>query len=190
MRESPYLIDFTSLILVNSVGFGEGCYEGRSIWAELSGRQWPFVALLIASLVHDIHVLYCTKKCFSWFNLIKSDWLSNWRDSILLTHYFIYALFIHPILLCVVASRAISKQVNMASPADVVIDATNVLSKFSHIVAGSSSNFLSYHTIICLLTHSLDEADFGGYVGPAGSLILIGIFILTLAPPLASKDQN
>ena len=39
MRESPYLIDFMSLILVNSVGFGEGCYEGRSIWAELSGRQ-------------------------------------------------------------------------------------------------------------------------------------------------------
>jgi hypothetical protein len=34
------------------------------------------------------------------------------------------------------------------------------------------------------------ESDFGGYAGPAGSLILIGVLILALAPPLASKEAN
>jgi hypothetical protein len=55
------------------------------------------------------------------------------------------------------------------SPADVVIDTTNVLQQFSQTLAG--------------------EADFGGYAGPAGSLVFIGVLILALAPPLAAKDQ-
>ena len=66
---------------------------------------------------------------------------------------FNFALFIHFIIIYTVASRAISKQVNMAAPADVVIDATNVLSKFSHIVAGNSIHFLLLFTN--LLTHLL-----------------------------------
>lgn len=60
------------------------------------------------------------------------------------------------------------KPVNMA-PTDAIIDATNVLSRFSTTIAA--------------------EADFGGYVGPAGSLLLIGFLILTLSPPLAEKEN-
>jgi hypothetical protein len=56
------------------------------------------------------------------------------------------------------------------SPADVAIEATSTLSQFSQMLAS--------------------EADFGGYAGPAGSLVLIGILILSLAPPLATKDQD
>ena len=55
------------------------------------------------------------------------------------------------------------------SPTDVAVEATNVLSQFSQILA--------------------EETDFGGYAGPAGSLIFIGILILTLSPPLAEKDN-
>ena len=32
------------------------------------------------------------------------------------------------------------------------------------------------------------ENDFGGYAGPAGSLLFIAAIILVLAPPLASKQ--
>jgi hypothetical protein len=56
------------------------------------------------------------------------------------------------------------------SPSDVAIEATNVLSQFSQVLA--------------------TESDYGGYAGPAGSLILIGILILSLSPPLATKDQD
>lgn len=56
------------------------------------------------------------------------------------------------------------------SPMDIAVDTTNVMSQFSNIVAA--------------------ESDFGGYVGPAGSLLLIAFLILTLAPPLAEKNQN
>ena len=56
------------------------------------------------------------------------------------------------------------------SPADVAVEATNVLSQFSQVLA--------------------TESDYGGYAGPAGSLILIGILILSLSPPLATKDQD
>lgn len=54
------------------------------------------------------------------------------------------------------------------SPSDVAVEATNVLSQFSQTLA--------------------TESDFGGYAGPAGSLIFIGILILALAPPLAPKE--
>ena len=56
------------------------------------------------------------------------------------------------------------------SPSDVAVEATNVLSQFSQVLA--------------------TESDYGGYAGPAGSLILIGILILSLSPPLATKDQD
>ncbi len=55
------------------------------------------------------------------------------------------------------------------SPTDVAVEATNVLSKLSQTLAS--------------------ESDFGGYAGPAGSLILIGVLILALAPPLAPKEK-
>jgi hypothetical protein len=32
------------------------------------------------------------------------------------------------------------------------------------------------------------DTDFGGYAGPAGSLLLIAFLILTLAPPLEQKE--
>eukprot|EP00596_Hydrurales_sp_CCMP1899_P006590 CAMPEP_0119041416 /NCGR_PEP_ID=MMETSP1177-20130426/11942_1 /TAXON_ID=2985 /ORGANISM="Ochromonas sp, Strain CCMP1899" /LENGTH=61 /DNA_ID=CAMNT_0007007441 /DNA_START=164 /DNA_END=349 /DNA_ORIENTATION=- len=54
-------------------------------------------------------------------------------------------------------------------PTDVAVEATNVLSQFSSLVAA--------------------EGDYGGYAGPAGSLILIGILILSLSPPLAAKGE-
>ena len=34
------------------------------------------------------------------------------------------------------------------------------------------------------------ETDFGGYVGPAGSLIFIGALIVTLAPPLGTSEDS
>ena len=68
----------------------------------------------------------------------------------------------------VVAARAMTS-VNMA-PVDAVVETTNTLSQFSTLIAG--------------------ETDFGGYVGPAGSLILIATLILSLAPPLKPKDNE
>ncbi len=56
------------------------------------------------------------------------------------------------------------------SPSDMTAEATNVIFQFSQLVAS--------------------ESDFGGYAGPAGSLLLIGFLILTLAPPLADKSQD
>jgi hypothetical protein len=56
------------------------------------------------------------------------------------------------------------------SPSDVAVEATSAFSQFSQMLAS--------------------ESDFGGYAGPAGSLILIGVLILALAPPLASKEAN
>jgi hypothetical protein len=56
------------------------------------------------------------------------------------------------------------------SAADAAFQATNALTQFSQTLAF--------------------ETDFGGYAGPAASLIFIGILILTLSPPLASKDQD
>lgn len=68
----------------------------------------------------------------------------------------------------VVAARAMTSA-NMA-PVDAVVETTNTLSQFSTLIAG--------------------ESDFGGYVGPAGSLILIATLILSLAPPLKPKDNE
>ena len=34
------------------------------------------------------------------------------------------------------------------------------------------------------------EGDFGGYAGPAGSLLFIAAIIVTLAPPLESPDTT
>jgi len=53
--------------------------------------------------------------------------------------------------------------------ASAVADASAVVTKFSQTLA-------------------TDASDFGGYAGPAASLIFIGILILTLAPPLAPKE--
>ena len=55
------------------------------------------------------------------------------------------------------------------SPVDMAVESTNFMSQFSQLVAS--------------------ESDFGGYAGPAGSLVFIGILILTLSPPLADPDQ-
>jgi hypothetical protein len=52
----------------------------------------------------------------------------------------------------------------------MAIETTNFLSQFSNVIAA--------------------EGDFGGYTGPAASLILIGALIVVLAPPLASPDQD
>jgi hypothetical protein len=35
-----------------------------------------------------------------------------------------------------------------------------------------------------------EEADFGGYAGPAGSLLFIAAIITTLAPPLANPEEE
>jgi hypothetical protein len=58
---------------------------------------------------------------------------------------------------------------NMA-PIDAVVEGSSALSQFSQLIAG--------------------ESDFGGYVGPAGSLVLIAALILTLAPPLKAKNMD
>ena len=56
-------------------------------------------------------------------------------------HNFSNNIIIYLIFIFLVASRATSaKQLNMAAPADVVIDATNVLSKFSHIIQKCKCN--------------------------------------------------
>lgn len=57
------------------------------------------------------------------------------------------------------------------APSEVAVQATSsIMSQFSQVLAA--------------------ESDFGGYAGPAGSLLLIAFLILTLAPPLAQKDQD
>ena len=56
------------------------------------------------------------------------------------------------------------------APTEVAVEATNVLSQFSQFLSA--------------------ESDFGGYAGPAGSLLLIGFLILTLSPPLKQKDEE
>jgi hypothetical protein len=56
----------------------------------------------------------------------------------------------------------------MMAPAEVAIEASNVLTQFSQVLA--------------------NDSDFGGYAGPAGSLVLIGALILFLSPPLAPKE--
>ena len=48
------------------------------------------------------------------------------------------------------------------APVDAVVETTNTLSQGSTLIAG--------------------ETDFGGYVGPAGSLILSATLILSLSP--------
>ena len=58
----------------------------------------------------------------------------------------------------------------MMAPSEVAMEASNILTQFSQIIAS--------------------ESDFGGYTGPAGSLILIGALILTLSPPLAPKETD
>lgn len=55
------------------------------------------------------------------------------------------------------------------SPADVTEQVPAVISQFSQVLAA--------------------EGDFGGYAGPAGSLLFIAAIILVLAPPLAAKQQ-
>ena len=64
---------------------------------------------------------------------------------------------------------ATSRAALRMSPVDMAIEASNVLSGFSQVLA--------------------EEGDFGGYAGPAGSLIFIGILILSLAPPLKAKEE-
>ena len=55
------------------------------------------------------------------------------------------------------------------SVSDVAVQASsNVLTQFSQALAF--------------------ETDYGGYAGPAGSLIFIGVLILFLSPPLAAKE--
>ncbi len=45
-------------------------------------------------------------------------------------------------------------------------------------------------TFMSVTTHLLaSETDFGGYAGPAGSLLFIAFLILTLAPPLPQKES-
>ena len=53
---------------------------------------------------------------------------------------------------------------------DSIANSANVLAQFSQTLAS--------------------ESDFGGYVGPAGSLILIGALIDTLAPPLGTSADS
>jgi hypothetical protein len=57
------------------------------------------------------------------------------------------------------------------SPVDAAVEASNVMTQFSSQLVAA-------------------ETDFGGYAGPAGSLLLIAFLILTLAPPLAEKQQD
>jgi len=53
-------------------------------------------------------------------------------------------------------------------PVEAAVEASNSLAQFSQFIAA--------------------ESDFGGYAGPAGSLLFIGFLILVLAPPLAPKE--
>ena len=68
-----------------------------------------------------------------------------------------------------IASKAMITTTNKMSPMDVIAESSTFLTQFSQLVAS--------------------ETDFGGYAGPAGSLVFIGILILTLSPPLADPDQ-
>ena len=48
-------------------------------------------------------------------------------------------------------------------------------------------------TIIITTTNTTtpaNEMDFGGYAGPAGSLLFIAAIIVTLSPPLESPDST
>ena len=56
------------------------------------------------------------------------------------------------------------------SPVDFGVYAASSLTQFSQVIAA--------------------ENDFGGYAGPAGSLLFIAFLILVLAPPLAAKDAK
>ena len=69
------------------------------------------------------------------------------------------------------AGKIVSKAITVTkmTPIDIATESSSILTQFSQLVAS--------------------ESDFGGYAGPAGSLIFIGILILTLSPPLADKDQ-
>ena len=69
------------------------------------------------------------------------------------------------------AGKIVSKAITVPrmSPADIAVESSSLLTHFSQLIAS--------------------ESDFGGYTGPAGSLIFIGILILTLSPPLADPDQ-
>eukprot|EP01036_Dinobryon_divergens_P023324 gene23324-31655_t len=78
--------------------------------------------------------------------------------------------FNSPLKLGRVAAKPISKSSVMMAPTEIAVEATNVLSQFSQVLA--------------------TESDFGGYAGPAGSLLLIGFLILTLSPPLAEKNAE
>jgi hypothetical protein len=51
------------------------------------------------------------------------------------------------------------------------------------ILHTEAPGFLSKFSQLCAA-----ETDFGGYAGPAGSLLLIAFLILTLAPPLEQKE--
>mmetsp|Transcript_1161 Transcript_1161/g.1887 ORF Transcript_1161/g.1887 Transcript_1161/m.1887 type:complete len:97 (-) Transcript_1161:237-527(-) len=68
------------------------------------------------------------------------------------------------------ATKVATKSSLAMSPADIVVDTTDVLSKFTQLSLAA-------------------EGDFGGYAGPAGSLLLIGFLILTLSPPLEQKGE-
>jgi hypothetical protein len=61
---------------------------------------------------------------------------------------------------------------NMVPIETVTETVVPALSQFSQVLAG--------------------EMDFGGYAGPVGSLVLIGVIIISLAPPLTedSKDAS
>eukprot|EP01038_Epipyxis_sp_PR26KG_P005717 gene5717-7892_t len=75
--------------------------------------------------------------------------------------------FNSPVRIGKVAARAVSSKLAM-SPADVAVEASTTLAQFSQTLAA--------------------ESDFGGYAGPAASLLLIGFLILSLSPPLAPKE--
>ncbi len=75
-----------------------------------------------------------------------------------------------------VSSCSVFPRTNIAKnmvPVEAVVEGvsqtTNVLAQFSQVLAA--------------------ESDFGGYVGPAGSLIFIGAMIVTLAPPLSTGED-
>ena len=70
----------------------------------------------------------------------------------------------------IVAARALNTKTNMV-PIDTVVESSSTfLSQFSQLMAS--------------------EMDFGGYAGPAGSLLFIAAIIVTLAPPLESPDST
>mmetsp|Transcript_20485 Transcript_20485/g.29372 ORF Transcript_20485/g.29372 Transcript_20485/m.29372 type:complete len:97 (-) Transcript_20485:147-437(-) len=78
--------------------------------------------------------------------------------------------FNSPLKMGRVSARVISKSSLSMAPEEVAVQATNVLTQFSQVLSA--------------------ETDFGGYAGPAGSLLLIGFLILTLSPPLAQKNAE